>query len=98
MSAKGVPLAVGNAPNYFSGIRGPWYYNEDIGLLKKFPLSEKRWLQLRADAFKAFNRQQRGNPVTNIDNPLFGRIVSTISGVAADDGPRVIQLEGRIYF
>jgi hypothetical protein len=98
VSAKGVPLAVGNAPNYFSGIRGPWYYNEDIGLLKKFPLSEKRWLQLRADAFKAFNRQQRGNPVTNIDNPLFGRIVSTISGVAADDGPRVIQLEGRIYF
>ena len=91
-----MPLGVGNASNY--NLRGPWYFNEDFGIIKKFPFSERRSLQVRADCFKVFNRTQRGNPVTNIDSPLFGRINGIFSGVAADFGPRTIQLEARVYF
>ncbi len=40
VTAKGVPLAVGNAANF--SVRGPWYFNEDFGLLKKIPLGESR--------------------------------------------------------
>jgi hypothetical protein len=52
--AKGDP---GNAP--LDVFRGPGVNNWDLSLVRKFPLrSEKRYLQLRWEAYNAFNQTQ----------------------------------------
>jgi hypothetical protein len=61
-------------------------------LKKSLAFTETKNLEIRADFFNAFNRAGRGNPVTNITDPLFGRITG------ARFGPRSIQLEARFNF
>ncbi len=46
----------GNAPNLFSSFRMPGYFNEDLSVSKRIPLTEKLDLQFQANFFNAFNR------------------------------------------
>ena len=92
ITGNNVPLRLGTAPPRLPNLRGPAVYSEDFGLQKKFAFTETRNFELRVDFFNAFNRAGRGNPVTNITDPNFGRIIG------ARYGPRNIQLEGRITF
>jgi hypothetical protein len=98
-TSRGVPMALGNAPTRLTTLRSPMYKNEDLGILKKFPIAEKREFVLRADMFKALNRTLRGTPETNLDSPLFGKI-TTIAGPTnpLHYGPRVLQIEARFNF
>lgn len=57
-----------------------------------FFFSEQRSFEVRADFFNPINRAGRGDPVTNITNPLFGKITG------AQRGPRNIQIEARVTF
>ena len=50
-----------------------------------FPFPEQLRLQLRGEAFNAFNQVNFGNPVTNVSSSAFGRIRS-----AGD--PRIMQI------
>jgi hypothetical protein len=86
------PLSFGTAPRYLPNVRGCAYSDENISLLKYFPvLRERVSTRLGADFFNIFNRRHLGGPATNIDNANFGRI----SGAGP---PRIMQLNFRILW
>lgn len=92
VTGSNVPLRLGTAPPRLPNVRGPAVFSEDIGLKKSFAFTEETNLEIRADFVNAFNRAGRGNPVTDITNPLFGRITG------ARFGPRNIQVSARFNF
>jgi hypothetical protein len=59
---------------------------------KNFYLSEKRYVQFRAEAYNVFNNTHFGLPNNNIDDPNFGVISST------QGSPRALQLALRLQF
>jgi hypothetical protein len=71
---------------------GPRYFNMDAVLHKKFYLSDTRYLQLRIEAFNVFNNTHFDIPNTDINNPKFGIITSTIGS------PRSLQVAMRLKF
>lgn len=91
-TGNNIPLRLGTAPPLLPNVRGPHHLSEDFGIQKQVVFAEQRSLSLRADFFNALNRAGRGNPVTNITSPLFGKITD------AQRGPRSIQLSARITF
>ncbi|HEU0184350.1 MAG TPA: carboxypeptidase-like regulatory domain-containing protein [Blastocatellia bacterium] len=91
-TGNNVPLRLGAAPPRLPNVRGPASYSEDFGVKKGFPFSETKSLEIRADFLNAFNRAGRGNPITDITSPLFGRITG------ARFGPRNIQFSARFNF
>jgi hypothetical protein len=95
-----VALTTGNVPSILPGIQGPGYAFENLGIMKGFGLGEQRRLEIRADAFNVLNRAGRGDPSTNINDPNFGRILSTQSSSSARENftPRTLQLQGSFSF
>ena len=89
-SPGGVPLRLGNAPRVLA-IYGPWQPSELAGLLKVFPIRENFTFELRADAENIFNRTTRGDPVTDLSSPQFGKVLNVY-------GQRKFQFSGRIRF
>jgi hypothetical protein len=91
-----------------NGLRGPKYYNQDLGLAKSFPLYSRVVLKLRADAFNAFNHPNFALPQSNSFNGFdqqdftsstFGNITSTVVPPGnLNNGARVVQVSGRIEF
>ena len=67
-------------------------YNEDLGLMKKFFISEQRYFELRFEMFNAFNRTVFGGPATNINNANYGQVTSQANG------PRNGQIAGKFYW
>jgi hypothetical protein len=62
---------------FIPGLFGPALLNEDLGLVKKTRIAEGVSIDLRFEAFNAFNRTRFGNPATSLSNPqTFGRITS----------------------
>jgi len=92
VTGNNIPLRLGTAPRILPNVRGPAIFSEDFGLQKKFSFNETTGFELRADFFNAFNRAGRGDPVTEITDPLFGRIVGSRFG------PRNIQVSARFSF
>jgi len=73
-------------------LRGVNSFNTDLAISKYFHIREKWRLQLRGEAFNAFNRVNYGGPSLNIASPTtFGEITS--AGAA-----RVMQFAGRFEF
>ena len=91
-TANGVVAHLGNSPRYFGNLRGPYQPSENIGLFKRFPFKEGKFLEFRADAFNALNRSGLGDPVLTVGDPQFGQIIDVASG------PREIQLSLRLTF
>ena len=91
LSAQGVPTRLGTAPAILD-VRGPAFYSEDFGLLKRFTAGAERNLEFRADFINVFNRSGLGGPITDLSNPNFGRIF----GIGI--GARRIQLSLRATF
>src|SRR6266545_653539 len=92
VTGNNLPLRLGTAPPRLPNVRGPAVFGEDFGLQKKFAINETMGFELRADFFNAFNRAGRGNPVTELTDPFFGRIVGSRFG------PRNIQVSARFNF
>ncbi|MBS1859226.1 MAG: TonB-dependent receptor [Acidobacteria bacterium] len=76
----------------FYALTGPAAFSLDSGLHKTFPIHEKQSLTVRLESFNTLNHTVLGNPVTTLNNPLFG----TITGTAV--GPRVVQLALKYAF
>jgi hypothetical protein len=72
-------------------IRGPGNWQVNLSLVKAFRLYDQTRVELRMDAFNAFNRVNYANPNTNITSPDFGRIL-------ASTGARTAQLGLRLSF
>jgi hypothetical protein len=73
---------------------GPGLEDEDISVFKQFPLREAEKVELRFEAFDAFNHPSFGNPAANISTSgaNFGKVTSTTAG------PRIIQIAAKFYF
>jgi carboxypeptidase family protein len=86
-----------------NNLRGPSYFDMDMGLGKAFPLGTERVaLKFRADAFNVFNHPNFSTPCVDITNAtcLFGTISSTVGTSIRNAGPsaRVLQLALRLEF
>jgi hypothetical protein len=73
---------------------GPGLEDEDISVFKQFPLREAEKVELRFEAFDAFNHASFGNPAANISSSgaNFGKVTSTTAG------PRIMQIAVKFYF
>lgn len=91
-TAGGVPMRIGNSPRVLPNAFGPRFSSEDFGISKTFTFVERYRFEIRGDAFNAFNRAGRGGLVTDLANPLFGRLTSQ------QYGPRSIQVAARFEF
>lgn len=76
--------------NYF----GPSSFTANIMASKRFYFTERLALQLRAEAFNAFNNTNLGNPNTNLQSPELGRI----TGLTAGAQQRRMQFALRLEF
>jgi hypothetical protein len=79
-------------------LRGFNSFNTDLAISKYFHITEKHRIQLRAEAFNAFNRVNFNNPSSNLNiaNPTsFGEISL---GNNASAAARVMQFAGRYEF
>jgi hypothetical protein len=91
-------------------LRGPGYFNADMGLAKNIPVyGEKVNLKFRADAFNVFNHPNFSIPSENVFNGLdeediqrgkgFGQISYTVTPVGnLNNGARVLELSLRLEF
>jgi hypothetical protein len=85
-----------NPPGLWAGIgrgtlRGPRFFDLDLGLLRRFEFSEQRRIEFRVEAFNATNRLQAGDPSTALNSKTFGKITS-----AGD--PRILQFSLKYVF
>jgi hypothetical protein len=87
------PYRFGNKPDFQADDRGFPYYEEDWGLVKKFPITEKLNFIFRAELFNAFNRHIFGNPDSQ---PYDGAAFGTVGGLA--NNPRTTQFTFRVQF
>jgi hypothetical protein len=68
-------------------LRGPWLGNEDISIVKYFPIAERKTLEFRAEMFNAPNHVELtaggqlswGNGSSPAPSSTFGRITSTLN-------------------
>jgi hypothetical protein len=73
-------------------IVGPGMWNFDLSLFKNIKFTESKSLQLRGEAFNAFNHVNLGNPNTDVSaGPVFG-----VVGSAAP--ARIMQVALKLYF
>ena len=74
-----------------NAVEGPGRWSIDASLVRTFALATARAIELRVEAFNVLNTTQRGNPITNLNSPTFGRILS-----ASD--PRIMQFAVKYTF
>ncbi len=86
-------------------LRGPSQSNIDLSVAKRFPISESKDIEVRADFFNALNHANRSNPISDITvaesfDPS-GRIVSPGDfgrSLSFDSSPRIVQLALKLTF
>jgi len=69
----------GNAPRYFSNLRGDGVRNVDASLSKEFTIREGKTLQVRAEMFNAFNHQRFAFPDLGSGDGALGTVTSTVN-------------------
>ncbi len=75
-------------------LHGPIFINQDLSLAKSFAVTERMKLQLRAEAFNAFNHTNLGDPNNNVTSPNVGQI----TGLAPNYEMRRMQFALRLDF
>lgn len=73
-------------------LRGPSQSNIDCSVGKRFPVSESKGIEFRADLFNVLNHANRDNPVSNIGSADFGKVLTFSSS------PRIVQLALKFVF
>jgi hypothetical protein len=87
------PYSFGDKPAFQGNDRNFPYYEEDWGLVKKIPITERVNFIFRAEFFNAFNRHIFASPDGEpYDGPAFG----TVGGLA--NNPRETQFTFRVQF
>jgi hypothetical protein len=80
-------------------LRGPGLLQVDLALQKRFRINGSRNFEFRWEAFNAFNRQNLGNPNTNISSgAAFGRITGPLNNNYGTGTARQIQFMLRLNF
>jgi hypothetical protein len=78
----------------FNILRGPELVNLDLGLFRRFQVSERFDIQFRAEAFNATNTPHFSNPSSNISNRRVNSDGSFQSGVFEVTGVTGVGREG----
>jgi hypothetical protein len=87
-----VPNAIGTFGSSGKNIlRGPRYFDTDMGLLKNFAIVERMALQFRAEFFNVFNNVNFSQPQNYLGSSSTGQITSANS-------PRVLQFALKLSF
>jgi hypothetical protein len=83
----------GTAPRTLSNYRGPNIVNEDATLVKNFYIRERKYIQLRLEAYSVTNTPQWGTPNTSYapGSNTFGQITSA-------GGARNLQVALKFYY
>jgi hypothetical protein len=84
----------GNAPRYFSDLRGDHLHNTDLSFIKEFAIHEKMNLQIRAEFFNFTNTPRFAFPDLGYGSATFGDVTSTALGST----PRLTQFGLRFQF
>jgi len=87
-----VPYKFGTMPRNSADIRGFGFYDEDFGINKAIPISDRVKMDFRGEMFNAFNRHSFNKPDSGIQDTNFGQITSTLLG------PRNVQFTMRITY
>ena len=88
-----VPAPVGELGNAARvPVVGPDFVNSDFSVIKQFPLPREMGLNFRAEFFNLFNHPEFGLPISDINQPGFGSVNSTVNN------PRLVQLALRLSF
>ena len=74
-------------------LRGPRYFNTDLGILKVTSVTERIGLQFRAEAFNVLNNVNFQMPNANVSAAQFGQITAVI-----DDSQRIVQFGLKVVF
>jgi hypothetical protein len=82
----------GNAPRFFSNLRGDGIRNLDMSLSKEFNIREGMQLQVRAEMFNVANLQRFAFPDIGLGNESFGTVTSTVGNF------RKMQFGARFQF
>jgi hypothetical protein len=78
---------------------GPGNFEVDLALQKRFRLTEKYSLDVRAAAFNLANHPQYANPASNWSKSSFGEITSVLNtGAVGMGAPRRIEFMTRVTF
>lgn len=73
-------------------LRSDWVRTFDLSVFRQFPIGERVRVELRGEAFNAFNTPIFGIPITDMNSINFGRVTS------AAVGPRQMQLSLKISY
>ncbi len=84
----------GNAPRYFSVLRGDGIHNMDLSFLKEFKIRESMLLQFRGEFFNFTNTERFAFPDLGVGSATFGQVTSTAPGST----PRHTQFGLRFQF
>jgi hypothetical protein len=79
-------------------IIGPGFSNLDIALIKQTKLRETIRLEIRADAFDAFNHPNFGQPGVTINTGTFGLLTNTRFPTGDSGSSRQMQLAAKLVF
>ena len=90
--APNVPYVFGNMPRNSADIRGFAFYDEDFGINKAIPITERIKMDFRGEMFNAFNRHSFNKPDSGVQDTNFGQVGSTLLG------PRNVQFTMRITY
>jgi hypothetical protein len=80
-------------------LRGPGLFQIDFALQKRFTFAGARNIEVRVEAFNAFNRQNLANPNTSISSGVaFGRITAPLNLAYGTGTARQMQFMLRVNF
>jgi len=92
-------------------LRGFGASQVDLAVQRRFRMTDKLALRLRAEFFNIFNQSNFGNPNADLNSPLFGRSTQTLANSLGSGGanggysplyqiggPRSTQLALRLEF
>ncbi len=92
----------------FNSLRGPKFFNTDLGLFREFDFGERWNLQFRAEAFNWTNTPKFNNPSAGINNRIVNsagqftggvfEVTGTNSGGREPNGDRIFRLGLRLSF
>ena len=88
------PGTFGNYP--INVLYGPHYIQQDISLMKTFPITERIGFTLRVDSTNFFNHTNLGGPNGDVNSPTAGQITGLAFGGL--NGMRRLQFSGTIRF
>jgi outer membrane receptor protein involved in Fe transport len=99
----------GNAPRYYSKVRGPGALNFDASIFKTVRITERSALELRLEGFNVFNKTNLGMPNTSFSagapadptNPTAEGGVNTNSNfgkILSSSAARQVQLAAKFRF